>query len=79
VAAAPSALPAAADANLQLVVEPGRAVVRRADHPHAAPLGPPSVAELAADRRAWIQAWNHDPTPFVWAKTAAEILDNLTR
>jgi transposase len=36
-----------------------------------------SVAELEADLNAWIQAWNDDPKPFVWTKTADEILDNL--
>jgi transposase len=36
-----------------------------------------SVAELEADLTAWIQAWNNDPKPFVWTKTADEILDNL--
>jgi transposase len=36
-----------------------------------------SVAELEADLRAWIDAWNQDPKPFVWTKTADEILDNL--
>jgi hypothetical protein len=38
-----------------------------------------SVAELEADLAAWIQAWNEDPKPFVWTKTADEILANLTR
>jgi transposase len=38
-----------------------------------------SVAELEADLTAWIAAWNADPRPFVWTKTADEILDNLTR
>jgi transposase len=37
-----------------------------------------SVAELEADLTAWIAAWNDDPKPFVWTKTADEILDNLT-
>jgi hypothetical protein len=41
VAAAPPALPPAPDPDLQLLVEPGGALVRRADHPQAAPLGPP--------------------------------------
>jgi transposase len=36
-----------------------------------------SVAELEADINAWVQAWNDDPKPFVWTKTADEILDNL--
>jgi transposase len=35
------------------------------------------VAELEADIRGWVDAWNEDPKPFVWAKTAEEILDNL--
>jgi hypothetical protein len=25
----------------------------------------------------WIDAWNADPNPFVWVKTADEILDSL--
>jgi transposase len=37
-----------------------------------------SVAELQADLNAWIAAWNDDPKPFVWTKTADEILDTLT-
>jgi transposase len=36
-----------------------------------------SVAELEADLRAWVDAWNADPKPFVWTKTADEILDSL--
>jgi len=36
-----------------------------------------NVAELEADIRAWIDAWNEDPRPFVWTKTADEILDSI--
>jgi transposase len=36
-----------------------------------------SVTELEADIRTWINQWNADPKPFVWTKTADEILDNL--
>jgi hypothetical protein len=36
-----------------------------------------SLAELEADIRAWIQAWNEDPKPFVWTKTADQILDSI--
>ena len=36
-----------------------------------------SVAELEADLKAWIAAWNDDPKPFVWTKTADQILDTL--
>jgi transposase len=36
-----------------------------------------SVAELEADIRAWIDRWNEDPKPYVWTKTAEEILDSI--
>jgi transposase len=36
-----------------------------------------SVKELETDVNAWIAAWNDDPKPFVWTKTADEILSNL--
>jgi transposase len=38
-----------------------------------------SVRELNADIRAWIETWNEDPRPFVWTKTADEILDSIAR
>jgi transposase len=38
-----------------------------------------SVRELNADIRAWIQTWNDNPRPFVWTKTADEILDSIAR
>ena len=34
---------------------------------------------LICDVTAWIDAWNTDPKPFVWVKTADEILDNLAQ
>lgn len=36
-----------------------------------------SVKALEDDVNAWIAAWNDNPKPFVWTKTADEILDNL--
>ena len=38
-----------------------------------------SVQALEADIRAWIKSWNEDPKPFVWKKTAEEILGSLAR
>src|SRR5437763_5224925 len=38
-----------------------------------------SVQALEADIRAWIEHWNADPRPFIWTKTAEEILDSLAR
>lgn len=34
-----------------------------------------SVRTLEADIKSWIEAWNQDPKPFVWTKTADEILE----
>jgi transposase len=36
-----------------------------------------SVRDLVASIRTWIAGWNEDPKPFVWHKTADEILDTL--
>jgi transposase len=38
-----------------------------------------SVRQLNADIRAWIDTWNQDPKPFIWTKTAEEILDSIAR
>jgi transposase len=38
-----------------------------------------SVRQLNSDIRAWIDTWNQDPKPFVWTKTADEILDSIAR
>jgi transposase len=36
-----------------------------------------SVQALEADIRSWIATWNSDPKPYVWTKTADEILERL--
>jgi transposase len=36
-----------------------------------------SAKELAADINAWVDAWNKAPKPFVWHKTAEQILERL--
>lgn len=36
-----------------------------------------SVTELEADIRSWINQWNANPKPFVWTKTADQILETL--
>lgn len=38
-----------------------------------------SVRQLEAGITAWIETWNDDPRPYVWTKTADEILDKLAR
>ena len=36
-----------------------------------------SVTELETDIRKWISEWNKNPKPFVWTKSADEILETL--
>jgi transposase len=38
-----------------------------------------SVRELNSDIRGWVTTWNENPRPFVWTKTADEILDSIAR
>ena len=46
-------------------------LLRRGDHR--------SVAGTRKDIRAWVTAWNDNPKPFVWTKTAEQILASLGR
>jgi transposase len=36
-----------------------------------------STRQLNADIRAWIQTWNDDPKPYIWTKTADQILESI--
>ncbi len=36
-----------------------------------------SVKDLNADIEDWVEHWNENPNPYVWTKTADEILDTL--
>ncbi|MGH6996987.1 MAG: IS630 family transposase [Phenylobacterium sp.] len=38
-----------------------------------------SVRELERDIKEWIENWNEDPRPYVWVKTADQILRSLGR
>jgi transposase len=38
-----------------------------------------SVTALNNDIRAWMNTWNDDPRPYVWTKTADQILDSIRR
>jgi transposase len=38
-----------------------------------------SVRELTASIQSWIDTRNQEPRPFVWTKTADQILENITR
>jgi transposase/transposase-like protein len=46
-------------------------LIRRGDHR--------SVHALEADIRAWVKAWNDNPKPFIWTKTAEDILESIGR
>lgn len=38
-----------------------------------------SVRALNADIRSWINTWNENPRPYVWTKTADQILESIAR
>lgn len=38
-----------------------------------------SVKELETDILTWIDTWNDNPKPFIWTKTADQILDSITK
>jgi len=38
-----------------------------------------SVRQLNTDIRDWIETWNEEPRPYVWVKTADEILGSISR
>ena len=38
-----------------------------------------SVKELNADIETWTDNWNENPKPYVWVKTADEILKSIAR
>ncbi|MDJ1371026.1 IS630 family transposase, partial [Gulosibacter molinativorax] len=31
------------------------------------------------DLRGWVKAWNENPKPFIWTKTAEEILESIAK
>ena len=38
-----------------------------------------SVSELERDIKDWVKTWNENPHPYVWVKTADQILASLAR
>jgi hypothetical protein len=38
-----------------------------------------SVRALNTDIRNWIKTWNDNPRPYIWTKTADQILDSIAR
>ena len=38
-----------------------------------------SIQALESDLRTWAKAWNENPKPFIWTKTAEEILTSIGR
>ncbi|MBB2890426.1 transposase [Flexivirga oryzae] len=55
----------------RLFAEVTRDLLQRSDHR--------SVQALEKDLREWAKAWNKNPKPFIWTKTAEEILASLGR
>ena len=79
-AARPPPLRPALHPDQRELAEPRRALVRRAHHQASSSAAAHrSVRELNADIRAWIEHWNDNPRPYVWTKTADQILDSIAR
>ena len=55
----------------RLFAEVTRDLLQRLDHR--------SVQAQEKDLRDWVTAWNEDPKPFIWTKTADQILGSLGR
>lgn len=55
----------------RLFAEVTRDLLQRSDHR--------SVQALEKDLRGWVKAWNEDPRPFIWTKTAEDILESIAR
>lgn len=55
----------------RLFAEVTRDLLQRSDHR--------SVQALEKDLRNWVKAWNEDPQPFIWTKTAEDILASIAR
>lgn len=55
----------------RLFAEITRQMLQRSDHR--------SVQALESDVREWVRAWNENPRPFKWTKTADQILSSLAR
>lgn len=55
----------------RLFAEVTRDLLQRSDHR--------SVQALEKDLRNWVAAWNENPKPFIWTKTADQILESLGR
>jgi len=43
------------------------------------PCGPDTEMFFITDDGRWIEIWNDDPRPYVWTKTADQILDSIAR
>lgn len=55
----------------RLFAEVTRELLQRSDHR--------SVQALEKDLRNWVKDWNDNPNPFIWTKTAEEILSSIAR
>jgi Zn/Cd-binding protein ZinT len=59
------------------MAQPSRALVRPPDRKKIRRGVHKNLQTLERDIRDWIAQWNDEPKPFVWTKTADEILQRL--
>ena len=72
-------LPHALHPDRILLDQPGRTLVRPAHRPTHPPRRPQERRRPGERHPRLDRAWNENPKPFVWTKTADEILDSLAK
>ena len=65
--------------DLELLAEPRRALVLRADDQEAPARRTPLRPRPQRRHPHLIETWNEEPRPYVWTKTADQILDSIAR
>jgi transposase len=74
-----STVPCPLHTHVRFVDQPGRAMVRRTHQQTDSPWRGSHVKDLESAIREYIAVHNEDPTPFVWTKSADEILASMAR
>ena len=73
----PSPLRRALHPDRLILAEPGGTLVRRTDHQETAPPHPHLGAPTQQRHPCLIDTWNDNPRPYVWTKTADQILASI--
>lgn len=76
-AAQASALPPELHPVQLVLAQPGRSILRRITVKLLRRGVRRSITALEKDIRGWIEQWNTNPKPYIWTRTADQILESL--